>query len=161
MTLPFPDEPQLREVRDRRGRLSFRLPDGRTVAWYWRDQRALVKPITARHIFGNKPGIAWNLELLALADRLKPRPKKLLARRTDRREDSDGELYGTYMVPFVVAVRFAQATLDGDLRWLVEEDADAQVLIPWAAWNGLVVGPDAPAPIPGAEKPPEQKALPV
>jgi hypothetical protein len=155
----LPDEPQLREARDRRGRLSWRLPDGRTVGWYWRDQRALVKPITARHLFGNKPGIAWNLELIALADRLRPRPKKLVARRTDRREASEGEPYGTYSVPFEVARRFAQAVLEGDLRFAVEEDADLQVLIPWTAWNGQVDGPDSPVEEPEEEGAPEQAAL--
>lgn len=132
--LTVPHERLLLE-RAGRGRTSWQLAgERRTVGTY--DGRELVKNVKASiHTYRKRPGVAWNLELLALAERFRPQPKALVIRL-----DS-----GTVLrVPFRTALRYAAAAQAGDGRYLLRDDKDAQVLIPWEVWNG---SESAPAPL--------------
>jgi hypothetical protein len=148
--IPIPSDDDRRVVRElqrrRRGSsetihryvlLDFEGRKLRTVGWHHSGEGGrVIKHIKGgSHVYGNVPGIAWNLELLALLDRLKRRPDRLVVINDE--PQADGRARKPYRVPFTVARAFAlAATIDGDDRWLVTEDVDDQVVIPWPAWRG-------------------------
>lgn len=85
------------------------------------------------HTFRRRPGIAWNMELLAIAERHSCQGLRIILTTPE----GDRE----YKVPWYVVERYAQAAVDGDRRYLLKWDEDDQVLIPWAAWKGEELGP--------------------
>lgn len=87
------------------------------------------------HAHRRRRGTGVNLELVVLLDRLRPQPAalELLNVRNN---------YRPRRLPWATVVAYAGAALAGDVRWLIADDVDRQVLIPYAALNGLV-GPAA------------------
>lgn len=114
----------------------------RTLAWYYPAKRHLVRRIASRHLFGNKPGIAWNLELLQRADQWAKRPHALVCLLDEPKKD--GSPRAPYKVEWEIVRAFAHAALDGDDRWTVDEDIDTQLLIPFPAWSGAWTEPPPP-----------------
>lgn len=131
--LPLDHKRQLIE-QPRRDGCVLRLVVGRrgVVATYEASTRTLVKRVNpGRHAYRQKPGLAWNLEALAIADRWRPRPRTLAVRLEGR----------LLRVSWRTAREYAVRAAGGDLRYLVTDDVDRQVLIPWAAWEGAEVAP--------------------
>lgn len=123
----------------------LKVPDlelRRVVAWYYVGQRILKRQITSRQTYANKPGIAWNLELLQRAEHWHRRPLKLVVIFDEPR--LDGSPRQPYVVTWEVVRAFAHAALEGDDRWLIEDDVDTQLLIPWPAWAGTWTEPPPP-----------------
>lgn len=115
------------------------LPIRRTIAFYYPRPRQLVRKVHARHAYGRRPGIAWNLELLRRADHWHNRPKALVVHNLDTL--ADGTLPKPYVLDWLVVRAFAWAALTGDERWLIQEDVDDQLLLPWPAWRGTWTTP--------------------
>lgn len=114
----------------------------RVVAWYYPASRLLVRRISGSHIYGNKPGVAWNLELLCRADWWNRRPLKIVCKTDEPRKD--GGARKPYAVEWEVVRRFAHAALEGDDRWLITDDVDEQLLVPWPTWSGVWTAPPPP-----------------
>lgn len=85
------------------------------------------------HAFRRRPGVAWNLELLAVADRNGCRGLHIQVVTPEHTYE--------YRLPWEVVKRYALAAVGGDTRYLLKWDTDDQVLIPWDAWRGKHFGP--------------------
>lgn len=138
------DLPDRRELiaQQRTGSTAYRLGSrkGRNVVVgvYHHHERWLVKRVDPdRHAYRERPGIGWNLELIATLDRVRPRPRGL-AVNTSRQQ---------YAVPWNVVVRYALLAQAGDSRYLITDDVDRQVLIPWEVLEGTETVPPIPEPV--------------
>lgn len=121
--LPLPDMTQLTVIRNDYF-LGYRKVG--TI-----DGKILRKTVKGGHqMFKRRPGIGWNLELMAIADRANVEVLRV--------ELTTG---ARYSVAWWIAKRFAEAAIAGDKRYLLRYDQDDQVLIPWDAWKGLITGP--------------------
>lgn len=119
--------------REVRGGVAFQLIEGHrgVVASYDLASRVLVKRVDpGRHAYRARPGIAWNLEALAIADRWRPRPSALVVAL------GRAGTAPTRRLTWAAARQYALRADAGDPRYLVTDDVDRQVLIPWAAWEG-------------------------
>lgn len=166
--LRIPDERQVHAERTKliRGQkvtpyiLTVRQPGDRpivrTLCYYYDQKRAATRRVDGTHLFGNRPGIAWNHELLAVLDARRPRPKALVVDRTDPKVD--GSARKLYALTWDVVRRFVIAVEDGDTRWTVDYDVDDQILLPWPAWAGGWTAPPPHAET-DEEPEPEQGAL--
>lgn len=96
------------------------------------------------HAHRLRRGTGLNLELVALLDKVRPAPAhvELVTRIGPDGGGHPADTGTRRRVKWSAVVAYAAAALDGDVRWLLTEDADRQVLLPYAAWNGLV-GPPA------------------
>lgn len=128
----------------------------RVVAFYYPSKRLLVRKVGPSQTYGNRPGIAWNLELLCRADHWARRPLKLVCNLVEPRKD--GTPRKPYIVPWETVRAFAWAVLEGDHRWLVQYDVDDQLLLPMPVWGGVWTEPPPIEDDPD-EPPPEQIAL--
>lgn len=128
----------------------------RTIAYYYPGKRLLVRKVGPSQTYGNRPGIAWNLELLQRADHWNRRPLKLVCKMTEPRKD--GSPRAPYVVTWEVVRAFAWAALEGDTRWLIQNDVDDQLLLPMPCWGGVWTAPPALKDDPD-EPGPEQIAL--
>lgn len=88
-----------------------------------------------RHAHRLRRGTGLNLELVALLDRLRPQPAavELVLDHGNGPAPTAGR---GRRLPWRTIVTYAEAALAGDRRYLLDEDVDRQVLIPYAAWNG-------------------------
>lgn len=166
--LPLPPEDETRRIfketnsSRRRGAERWILkvpgdpPTRKVVAFYYPGKRILVRKIGGSHVLGNRPGIAWNLELLCRADHWHKRPVALIV--NNEAPTAGGQPRQPYRVEWETVRRFAHAALEGDDRWLVTFDVDDQLLLPWPTWSGVWTGPPARKDDPD-EPAPEQESL--
>lgn len=118
-----------------------RRPGKAVIGTYDARERVLFKRARiGEHVYrGRSGGFGFNLELLALLERAKPEPATV---RIDViRGDADPTGPPSYSLPWAVVMAYARAADAGDTRYLVADDVDRQVLVPWEAWHGLEVEP--------------------
>lgn len=86
-----------------------------------------------RHAHRLRRGTGLNLELVATLDKVRPQPARVALIIATTAPAGEGER----TLPWATVVRYAEAALAGDRRFLLDEDVDRQVLIPYTAWNRL------------------------
>lgn len=129
-TVPMPLARQLLEERGR-----FRLAGtGKVIGTY--EAGTLRKRIDPdRHTYRRRPGVALNLELIATLDRVRPTPRDVLL------EHADPSHPRRFRIPWARVVAYAALAAAGDDRYLIDDDVDRQVLLPWAAITGEELAP--------------------